>query len=99
MHAGALFVYEGLTVSRSLFKKTQYMSSMESIADAHPRFLVESLVAHLSDLQRKQLSSLNTAMEQKILEKFGNCLKEHYFCRPIGTKFVLGGGSNEVQVK
>ena len=27
-----------------------------SMADAHPRFLVESLVAHLSDLQQKQQS-------------------------------------------
>ena len=29
-------------------------SSMESMADAHPRFLLELLLAHLIDLQQKQ---------------------------------------------
>ena len=31
---------------------------MESMADAQPRFLLELLVAHLSDLQQKQQSRI-----------------------------------------
>ena len=33
-------------------------ASMEGMADAHPRFFLELLVAHLSDLQQKQQSKI-----------------------------------------
>ena len=32
----------------------QFFTSMESMADGHPRFLLELLVARLSDLRKKQ---------------------------------------------
>ena len=35
---------------------------MESMADAHPRFLLELLVAHRSDLQLKQQSKICVRM-------------------------------------
>ena len=40
------------------------IASMESMADAHPILLLELLVAHLSDLRKKQQSKTSKRMPE-----------------------------------
>ena len=39
-------------------------TSMQSMPDGHPRFLLELLVAHLSDLRQKQQSKIFVCMHE-----------------------------------